>query len=36
MDYVRVVTCSAPTLNWDAMLDMPKVEFELISEADIY
>ena len=27
---------SAQALNWDAMLDMTKVEFEHISDADIY
>ena len=26
---------SAPTLSWDAMLNMTKVEFEFISDADI-
>ena len=27
---------SAPALSWDAMLNMTKVEFELISDADMY
>ena len=26
---------SAPALSWDAMLDMKKVELELVSDADI-
>ena len=27
---------SAPTLNWDAMLNMKKVQPELISDAEIH
>ena len=27
---------SAPVLGWDAMLNMTKVELELISDADMY
>ena len=26
----------SPALSWDAMLNMTKVEFELISDADMY
>ena len=27
---------SVPALNWDAMLNIPKFELELISDADMY
>ena len=36
MDYIRVINLSAPALNWDVMVDMTKVDLELISDADMY
>ena len=36
MDYVLSHYLSAPDLSWDAMLNMTKVELELISDADMY
>ena len=29
-------SCSAPTLSWDAMLNIRKVELKLISDTDMY
>ena len=36
MDYVQVIFLSAPTLSWEAMLNMTKVELELIPDRDMY
>ena len=36
MDYVQINCLSAPTLNWDVMLNMKKVEFELIPDPDVF
>ena len=36
MDYVQVNHLSASALSWDAMLNVTKVELELISDLDMY
>ena len=35
-DYAPAIILSAPALSWDTVLNMTKVELELISDADMY
>ena len=36
MDYVRVIFLSASALGWNAMLNMTKIELELIANDDLH